>query len=208
MVREIFGRQPGDPLKDSNVNLAIWWMFMNTTLRAAVHLGKNWHEVKICKELSLKNNRTAFQRNRKADEWSDRNHWHKPDPFPRFEVGIDKHIAQPSLSKCHCQSIRLLRLCDLLGENGTRSFWVLEEANSLVFRKRLPQRIESNWSTTYGIRVEDFSRIRYSENPQWDSTDDGKITVWTRELHRQDHLHVNVQWHCTGCKRKWWTVCE
>ena len=29
-----------DPMKDLNVNLAIWRMFMNTTLRAAVHLGK------------------------------------------------------------------------------------------------------------------------------------------------------------------------
>ena len=28
-------------MKDLNVNLAIWWMFMNTTLRAAVHLGKD-----------------------------------------------------------------------------------------------------------------------------------------------------------------------
>ena len=39
MVREICGRQPGDPVKDLVVNLAIWRMFMNTTLRAAVHLG-------------------------------------------------------------------------------------------------------------------------------------------------------------------------
>ena len=38
MVREIYGRQPGDPMKDLDVNLAIWGMFMNTTLRAAVHL--------------------------------------------------------------------------------------------------------------------------------------------------------------------------
>ena len=29
------------PMKDLNVNLAIWEMFMNTTLRAAVHLGKD-----------------------------------------------------------------------------------------------------------------------------------------------------------------------
>ena len=42
MVREIYGRQPGDPMKDLNVNLAIWGMFMNTTLQAAVHLGKDY----------------------------------------------------------------------------------------------------------------------------------------------------------------------
>ena len=42
MVRKIYGRHPGDPAKDLNVNLAIWGMFMNTTLRAAVHLGKDY----------------------------------------------------------------------------------------------------------------------------------------------------------------------
>ena len=41
MVREIYGRQPGDPVKDLGVNLATWRMFMNTTLQAAVHLGKD-----------------------------------------------------------------------------------------------------------------------------------------------------------------------
>ena len=73
---------------------------------------------RICKELSLKNNRAAFQGNRKADQWSDRNHWHKPEQFPRFKVGIDKLIAQPSQKICHCQSLRLLRLCALLGNMG------------------------------------------------------------------------------------------
>ena len=46
MVRKIDGRQPGDPMKDLNVNVAIWGMFMNTTLRAAVHLGKD-HDVNL-----------------------------------------------------------------------------------------------------------------------------------------------------------------
>ena len=38
MVRKIYGKQPGDPVED----LAIWRMFMNNTLRAAVHLGKDY----------------------------------------------------------------------------------------------------------------------------------------------------------------------
>ena len=42
MVRKIYGRQPGDPMSDLNVNMAIWGMFMNTSLRAAVHLGKDY----------------------------------------------------------------------------------------------------------------------------------------------------------------------
>ena len=58
----------------------------------------------------------------------------------------------------------------------------------MVFGQRLFQRIESNWWTTHGTRVEDFPRIHYSGNPLWDSIEDGKITVWTGELHMQHHL--------------------
>ena len=42
MVRKICGKQLGDPMEYLNLNLAIWRMFMNTTLRAAVHLGKDY----------------------------------------------------------------------------------------------------------------------------------------------------------------------
>ena len=41
MVRKIYGRQFDDPMKLLDVNLATWWMFTNTTLRAEVHLGKD-----------------------------------------------------------------------------------------------------------------------------------------------------------------------
>ena len=30
----------------------------------------------------------------------------------------------------------------------------------------------------------------------------GKLQCEPRELHRQDHLHVNVQRHCMECQRK------
>ena len=107
MVRKFYG-----------VNLATWRMFMNTILRAAVHLRKGYDmNFEICEELSLENNGTAFQRIRKADQWSDRNYWHKPDQFPRYGVGIDTLAAQSSLSIFHGQSLRLLRFCTL-GKTG------------------------------------------------------------------------------------------
>ena len=93
-----------------------------------------WHEFEICKELSLENNGTAFQRSRKADQWSDRNHWHKPDQFPRFEVGIDKLVARSNLSIFHCQCLRLLQLCSLFGKDGRRSCRILEEQNYFTGR--------------------------------------------------------------------------
>ena len=42
MIRKIYGKPLGDLVADLNVNLAIWRMFMNTTLQAAVHFGKDW----------------------------------------------------------------------------------------------------------------------------------------------------------------------
>ena len=41
MVKKIFGKPPGDPMEDLNVNSAICRMFMKPTLQAAVHLGKD-----------------------------------------------------------------------------------------------------------------------------------------------------------------------
>ena len=47
IVRKICGKQPDDLMEDLNVNSAIWRMFMNTTLRAPVHLGKDCHAHQI-----------------------------------------------------------------------------------------------------------------------------------------------------------------
>ena len=50
---------------------------VNTILRASDHLGKdNDMTLRFVQELSLEDNGTAFQRNRKADQLSDENHWH------------------------------------------------------------------------------------------------------------------------------------
>ena len=42
IVRGIYGREPDDPMDDLDVNMAIWGVFLNTTLQAAVHLGKDY----------------------------------------------------------------------------------------------------------------------------------------------------------------------
>ena len=77
-IREIYGRRPGDPMKDLDVNLAIWGMFTNTPLRAAVHLG-NDHDVNLryVKNHLWKTAGLLFRQIRKAGQWSDRNRWHK-----------------------------------------------------------------------------------------------------------------------------------
>ena len=66
MVRKIDGKQPGDPMEDLNENLAIWRMFMNTTLRAAVHLGKD-HDMNLrfVKKYLWKKRRQRFRETEK-----------------------------------------------------------------------------------------------------------------------------------------------
>ena len=46
MVRKVHERPAGDPMEDLDVNVAIWCIFMNATLRAAIHLGKD-HDVNV-----------------------------------------------------------------------------------------------------------------------------------------------------------------
>ena len=42
IVRWIYGREHDDPMDDLDVHMAIWGIFLNATLRAAVHLGPDY----------------------------------------------------------------------------------------------------------------------------------------------------------------------
>ena len=44
IVRQNYGRSPTDELNDLDVNNAVWSIFMNVTLHAAVHLGRDYVE--------------------------------------------------------------------------------------------------------------------------------------------------------------------
>ena len=44
IVRQIYGRRPTDDLFDLDENNATWCIFMNVTLQAAVHLGRDYVE--------------------------------------------------------------------------------------------------------------------------------------------------------------------
>ena len=115
MVRKIYVKPPGDPMEELNVNLATWWMFMSTTLRAAVLLVKDSDmNVKFVKNYLWK---TTGQLSRETEKliYGQTETTGKPYQFPRFKVGIDQLIAPSSLSIFHCQGLCLLRLCALFG---------------------------------------------------------------------------------------------
>ena len=42
IVRKIYEREPTDNMEDLDVNVALWSIFLNTTLQAAVHLGQDY----------------------------------------------------------------------------------------------------------------------------------------------------------------------
>ena len=42
IFREVYGREHDDPMDDLVLNIAIWVLFLNATLRAAVHLGQDY----------------------------------------------------------------------------------------------------------------------------------------------------------------------
>ena len=61
------------------MNVAIR-VFMNATLKTAVHLG-NDHDVNLrrVKNSFLEVYRTTFRGDRKVDQWSDKDCWFQPD---------------------------------------------------------------------------------------------------------------------------------
>ena len=140
MVREFCGRQPGDPMKDLDVSLAVWGMFMNTTLRAAVHLGKDCDMYgRFLKNHLWKTTGQFWKETEKLISGQAETTGISFINLPGFEVDVDKPIAQSSLSIFHCHSLYVLSdsvLC--LGKMGDD---LIESWNSKVQCLSLKTRI-------------------------------------------------------------------
>ena len=125
MVWKIYGKQPGDPTEDLNVNLAIWGMFTKTTLQA-VHLRKdydtNLHHAKNHIWDSL--GQLFGEIKRLICELSEILGPKTPEIVGlknilsrRLNMKIDKLIERKSISDHYFQSLCLLRLSTLDGRN-------------------------------------------------------------------------------------------
>ena len=62
IVRKVYGQSPTDELNDFDVNNAVWCIFMNVTLQAAVHLGRGFLEnLRFTKNQLLKSVKRYFK---------------------------------------------------------------------------------------------------------------------------------------------------
>ena len=86
----------------------------------------------------------VHERNRKADQWSDRNHWHKPDQFPRLRW-VSTSLLHSRAYQYSTAKVCVFSDCVLcFGKMGDDPVESWKNTNSMVYGKQLFQRIESN----------------------------------------------------------------
>ena len=118
IVRKIYEREPSDPMDDLDANMAIWRMFLNTTLQAAVHLGQDCEaNLRLLKNHLWNSAELLFHETGRLISEQTEITGAKHDLFQRTDVDVDKLIVQPSLSDHQRKNRRLLRLCALCWKN-------------------------------------------------------------------------------------------
>ena len=91
---------------------------MNTTLRATVHLGKDYDmNLRFVQNYLWKTTGQLFSETEKLISRQTETTGKSMIIFQDLRW-IDKLMAQPSLSICHCQSLHHLRFCPVLGKMG------------------------------------------------------------------------------------------
>ena len=188
---EWFGRECGD-----------WVIFLNTTLRAAVHLGQdhdaNLHYVKNHLWNSV---RQLFNENGKLIG-EQKNHWCKALNISKMQRGCRQTWREEKAYRITNATVYVFSdsvLCVVKWE-----VVLLRPGRAKLngIRKTITSRIwiestECRRSSS-GKYSQESWRCVSSRNSKFNE----RLTVWTWGLHRQDHLHVNVQRHWMESKRK------
>ena len=91
----IYGREHHDTMNDLDVNMAIWVnVFLNATLRAAVHLGQDCEaNLRFVKNHLSNSVGQLFRETGKLISDQKRNNWYKDYRFQRCHVDFDKLIV-------------------------------------------------------------------------------------------------------------------
>ena len=167
IVRKNFEREPADPMEDLDVNAAVWGIFPNTTLQAAVHLGQD-HEASL---RYVKNNlwnsvEQLFNEPGKLISEQTEITGVTTIKSKDLYVDVDKLIVWKGLSDQQRQSLRLLRLCALRCEKWEMILLQPGRAKSNGIRKTITSRI---WIESTARRR--TSRGKYLQDSQrWASS--------------------------------------
>ena len=163
--------------------MAIWDIFLNTTLQAAVHLGQD-HEANFRDDQCG----TVISRIWKTDQWTKSNHWYKNYDFQDatwmstsllWEKAYPKPTSSPTLYP----------------EKGKWKMILLQPGGAKLtgFRNTITSRI---WIESTECRRSSSGKHSCERR-----------TVWTWAVQRQDHLHVKEQRHFVVRKRNYWRMC-
>ena len=91
-------------MKDLKLNAAIWRMFMNTTLQAAVHLGQNYDQnLRFVKNHFWSSLKKLFKETENFDQEPERDHWCTNDWLRRAHMERDKLAVWQYSSDLECQ---------------------------------------------------------------------------------------------------------
>ena len=154
--KKTYGRSPTDDLHDFEVNTAVWCVFMNVTLPAAVHLGRYYVEnLPFTKNQLFNSAKQLFQvtekRIRKKSTW----------PMIDYKELTWRSTTLPWQSDWayECQNLFSPSRCSVW------EAWVTNQSKYL--ENRYLKRSEPNQWRADGVRVENIARIHHD----W-------ITVW------------------------------
>ena len=130
IVREIYEREHDDLMDDLDVNIVIWCIYLNATLRTAVHLGQDYEaNLRYVKNNLWNSVGLLFRETGKLISEKKEITGVSTIRFKDATWMSTSLLCENGLSDHQCQSLRLLRLCALCGNNGRRSYCNLEEQN-------------------------------------------------------------------------------
>ena len=176
--QEIYGREHDDPMDDVDVNMAIWNIFLNNTLRAAVHLGQD-HEANVryvknhfwnsVGQLFNENERLIGER--KVITGVSTIH------FKDFTWMSTSLLCSKAYQVTNATAYVFSDSVLCVGKNGRWSCCNLEEQNEMVVGKQSLEGYESNRWYADGVRVDNIHRNHNIGPPREDSKSDERPTV-------------------------------
>ena len=210
IVIKNYKREPADPMEDLDVNAAIWGIFLNTTLQAPVHLGQEYEVNLRFVKNHLWKSLVGTVKSMKLKDWSVIKQ--KSLVWKRL---ISKNLHGNRQAYCAAELIRsptpkpnLLLLSALCGKDWRWSECSLEEQNLMCSENNHFKELNriDGMQTEFEWKIRQVSR-RWTSSKRF-KIFYGRFSVWAWAVQRQDHLHVNVQRHCVGRKRKHRRVCS